>query len=155
MNLRSRIAIGVVFGVVIIVLPFELFLLGFVVWGPLLFYFAFKDGIRRSVSVLGPFSVVVAIGILVPSREKWERFGPFETKEVTLAQLGNARAVFVPPGHEEDRIVLPSKNPNRAEIWSAVTNQTQWQGSEYHCASGSCMILGPSVSPIILKERKQ
>jgi hypothetical protein len=138
----------------ILLLPIEFVIVTSLLWLPYLYWRTSKMGKKRGGSFLAALILVVGFGVALPNRGDQRRFGPFPSKQATLGELREAGAVFCEPGHESDLIKLPSENPTKLELLSAITNQTNLRGRIFHCASG-CNLLGGAYSGRIQLRTKE
>lgn len=139
--------------------PFEVLLLGAVVWISLFIWrevvrakrYGFLTGALCRYSLI---TVVVAFAAVVPTKSDDKKVGPFPATTATLGQLASAGIIYPlrNPSNEPVQISLPSIAPSRREVMSAILQQAQLKAWTFRCGNGATILFGSSVGRIRVVE---
>jgi len=142
-----------------ILAPFEVLLLGAVVWLPL---FVWREKVRsKSYGFLSGalcrytlIAVVVAGAAAAPTKSEDKKISPLSGTTVTLGQLA-ATGIIYPlrfTTNEQVQISLPSVTPSRREVMNAISQHGQFKAGTFRCGNGATILFGSSVGRIRVVE---
>lgn len=163
-NLLSRTVLwqccgGIGWAVFFVLSPFDLLLLSALAWIPFLIWRervrAARYGMHPGFAVrLGTIGVIVAIAAALPLKSEDQRVGPLAQSELTLGELA-ANGITYPlfdATHASIRVRLPSSNPTRREVMRAISDQTGFRTSIFHCGTGATVLFGGGVGRITISD---
>lgn len=159
--LLRQIAGGLIWALFFIFAPMEVLVLGTLVWIPLLIW---RERVRAArygfwlggIARLGIVIVIIAIAAFAPTRREDGRVGPLPSTDVTLGELATAGVIYPPFDRQHDsiRVLLPFAKPTRREVIEAITQQTGFKASIFHCGNGATVLFGSGVGRIRVADNK-
>jgi hypothetical protein len=147
--LQRQSAGGLLWALFFVLAPMEVLVFGALVWIPLLIW---RERVRAArygfwpgmVARLGIVAVAIAIAVIAPTKHEDGRVGPLLRTDLTLGEMA-AAGVINPPfdrQHDSVRVSLPSVKPTRREVIQAITQQTGFRASIFHCGNGATILFG-------------
>lgn len=147
--LLRQVAGALPWGGFFILAPADVLFYGALVWIPLLVW---RERVRATRHNFGPggvarLCVVAAITIiaaLLPIKHEDGRVGPLLRRESSLGELAVAGVIYPVADRQYDgvRVMLPSTTPTRREVIQAITQQTGFRASIFHCGNGATVLFG-------------
>ena len=157
--LLKQLAGGLIWALFFILAPLEILVLGALVWIPLLIW---RERVRATryrfwpglVARLGIVTFTITIAAIAPTKHEDGRVGPLPHANLTLGELAAASVIYPPFDRQHDsiRVALPSTKPTRREVMQAITQQTRFKASIFHCGNGATILFGGGGGRIMISE---
>jgi len=161
-QLLRQVAGALPWGVFFILAPTEILFLGALGWIPLLIW---RERVRASrygffpgaLTRLGVVVVIITAAALLPTKHEDGRVGPLARQDVSLGELNTAGVIYPLFDHRHDliRVALPSTTPTRREVMQAITKQTGFTASIFHCGNGATVLFGSGGGRVMVDDKNE
>jgi hypothetical protein len=158
-QLLRQVAGALLWTAFFILSPTEVLVLGALVWIPLLIWrervralrYGFLPGAVARLSVI---AVAIITAGLLPTKHEDGRVGPLPRVDISLGELAAVGVIYplFDQRHDGIRVVLPSTTPTRREVMQAITRQTGFRASIFHCGNGATVLFGSGGGRIRVSE---